>query len=753
MNETLKKYYEYLRGAGADAPGTFESFSSTLEDPQNSEKYFNYLQASGFDTPKDYDSFVTTLGLKKKDEPAASPTIQEDIYGVSRMPADYLQQPSEEKPKEDKPLEPVALPEEPLSYEDTLPDSFMPGSYVASAERKNKYYEQRGKAITDKFEADVKALEASLDMTEDPKGDFEKLKDKALSDIKKLEGDFDAYQWIDKDHVKQIQDEVLNIIQLPGTTTEQKHAALNELKQYFINTYTSSGADPKAVEGEVNDIIGRRAMFTGSQPTTFALKSQALEAKEKLRVAREKIIKELEAVQPTYTAEGIAVPKSGVPASKYDDLQRSLRKLELAEKNLSTAMRMPEASKGAGVEAFRQELANIASVGVAGLAEVLETTGSAKKQREGTATEVDEALVDSYGQLQQLRGIAQEEVDRYRRASSIAGSIPYMEQFILTGGIGRVAVGTAEKAVASVLKNRVKSAVMRGLAERTIAPVVEGAISTIGRVPLSPATYKNIAEMRLPLKQENGKYVIDPAALPSMAKAIATGTGRSAAEIFSESLGGVVALPKWKAINRIISPSAQRIFKTVGLNNPFGEYVEEFFSNWLQGEAVFKDPEFLKDLALTIPVMTAGFAVMASPEVAKDMMWRADAKAVIDKFGRENIADLRKMIEAKDEAGVIKKIIELSADANGKQLTKLIEYTGSLVQNKVVDEMTAGEQKTTETGGIKDAEAVAVMNEYLRSWGNDVLNNSSKLAGEMDSDYDMVLTKLKNMGLITTDCV
>lgn len=151
--------------------------------------------------------------------------------------------------------------------------------------------------------------------------------------------------------------------------------------------------------------------------------------------------------------------------------------------------------------------------------------------------------------------------------------------------------------------------------------------------------------------------------------------------------------------------------------------------------------------------MTAGFAVMASPEVAKDMMWRADAKAVIDKFGRENIADLRKMIEAKDEAGVIKKIIELSADANGKQLTKLIEYTGSLVQNKVVDEMTAGEQKTTETGGVKDAEAVAVMNEYLRSWGNDVLNNSSKLAGEMDSDYDMVLTKLKNMGLITTDCV
>ena len=84
MNETLKKYYEYLRGAGADAPDTFESFSSTLEDPQNSEKYFNYLQSSGFDTPESYDAFVTTLGLKKKDEPTASPSIQEDIYEIGR---------------------------------------------------------------------------------------------------------------------------------------------------------------------------------------------------------------------------------------------------------------------------------------------------------------------------------------------------------------------------------------------------------------------------------------------------------------------------------------------------------------------------------------------------------------------------------------------------------------------------------------------------------------------------------------------
>ena len=39
MNEELNKYYEYLKGAGADVPDSFDSFSNTLSDEGNRETY------------------------------------------------------------------------------------------------------------------------------------------------------------------------------------------------------------------------------------------------------------------------------------------------------------------------------------------------------------------------------------------------------------------------------------------------------------------------------------------------------------------------------------------------------------------------------------------------------------------------------------------------------------------------------------------------------------------------------------------
>jgi hypothetical protein len=66
MNDELKKYYEYLKGANADVPPDFDSFATTLSDEKQAKTYFDYLKSNKFDAPETFDSFSETLGLKKK---------------------------------------------------------------------------------------------------------------------------------------------------------------------------------------------------------------------------------------------------------------------------------------------------------------------------------------------------------------------------------------------------------------------------------------------------------------------------------------------------------------------------------------------------------------------------------------------------------------------------------------------------------------------------------------------------------------
>lgn len=66
-NDPRKQYYDYLKGAGADVPPTFESFSATLENEKNAKTYYEYLRKEGFDAPDSFESFSKTLGVKKKE--------------------------------------------------------------------------------------------------------------------------------------------------------------------------------------------------------------------------------------------------------------------------------------------------------------------------------------------------------------------------------------------------------------------------------------------------------------------------------------------------------------------------------------------------------------------------------------------------------------------------------------------------------------------------------------------------------------
>jgi hypothetical protein len=734
MDDKTKQLYDAIE-ASADFKGLFatpEEMISTLDKDPNA--FFNAINSSADfkDVFANVDEFTNAIGHKKKEAADFLPS-------VGNLQKDYQERtefsaiPSEVT-TEVKPLQPEIKKEKltprlqevqdkhpdlwvsSLTYDKTLPNDITLGSLDSYANKKSALYEKQGTDVLDKFEADIAKLKTTTETQEEFDVAAKKLQTAAGKQLDSLEDEFYTYKYLHPDHVAQVKEEVDKIIQYPGATTEDKLSSLKELREYFKNLYKDG--NPAGVEGELNAIIGRRSLLFGSQPTEFAIKSHAVETRNKLRDVKDKYQKEYLAKfeLPQTDENGMQMFASPEQQEAYIKATDKIDKIDFAINNLDRAINVPEAKEGAGKEAFKNELGNIASAGLAGLIETGVVAGAAQRQSKGTASEADVAVVDAYGQLKQLEGIASQEVDRYRRAKSIAGSIPYMEQFVLTAGIGKVAVEAGEKAAATIIKNKLKNKILKGVtkfaAERLVSPAVEGTVSMLGRVPLSPTTYQNILDARTPIKMEDGKYVVDTESMPGVIDAINQGVKKSGAEIFTESLGGTIALPKSKIINKILSPAVQRVFRTVGLNNPFGEYVEEIYNNLLVGDKV--DKEFLTDLLWTIAPMTGGYALLASTKAVPAMRWRAESKALIDKFGRDNVAEIRTLIESGDKEGLVNKVNDLitSTETSKDEVLNLVEYAGSLVQESVMKEMakepevpeveTAAKAASAETGTAID---------------------------------------------------
>lgn len=62
QGDPVEQYYNYLKKAGADVPGSVDSFKKTLSDPSSAKQYYDYVKKNGFDAPPTYDSFAKTLG-------------------------------------------------------------------------------------------------------------------------------------------------------------------------------------------------------------------------------------------------------------------------------------------------------------------------------------------------------------------------------------------------------------------------------------------------------------------------------------------------------------------------------------------------------------------------------------------------------------------------------------------------------------------------------------------------------------------
>lgn len=107
MNEELEKYYNYLKGAGADVPDTYSSFEQTLNDVKVRQQYYEYLKKDNFDVPDTYDSFSNTLfaPVKKKEATQTSPAST-TTGATSSLPSSPSQGESRLQPPVN-PLEPT----------------------------------------------------------------------------------------------------------------------------------------------------------------------------------------------------------------------------------------------------------------------------------------------------------------------------------------------------------------------------------------------------------------------------------------------------------------------------------------------------------------------------------------------------------------------------------------------------------------------------------------------------------------------
>jgi hypothetical protein len=682
MNEKLRALYDNLIKDNYELP-SYDIFTTDMADENKSKALHDNLLKDNYDVP-DYDTFSNDLGLKKKDislEGLASGQSVSQMLGTA--PKEPLIQP--------QPLQ-SAKPKK-VDYQQTLPKDITLSSIGEADKNRSDYI--NSEALSLEKQAVERTKEEFKTLAEKYSGDElekekEKLIDLRTAEVQKAVENLykeSNYRFIKEDS-KNISTQLESVLG-SGMDHTEKEAKVNEIKASVLSEIPNeSKAD---VEGELNKLVSDVAsssplgeQFILKKTTATALKGIE-DAQAKLRID---YLSKFQYPQQSPMGGGYIwdSPEQMAAFTKFRDDDQ---KLTIAKNYIDRALRVPESKEGAGKKAFQNELHNILTAGFSGLIEDITTAKAASGQAKGVKNEADEAILTTYGLLQNLNQIASESVPRYRRATSVAGSLPYMEQFLLTGGIGTGASATATNVGKAILGKSIRGRLAKELVKRVVQPVVEASISMIGRVPLSPATYSNIAKESIGiLKQEDGKFVVDPEKMPSIAEAIGTGTYNSAKDIFSESLGGMVDIGLPTFLNRAVSPNVRKFFKQAGINGIHGELYEEMISQSLGGENPF-DPEFLKDLILTIPAITAGFASLTVPTIGSNMMLRANNKEVLDTFGKDNVANIRELIEKGDETNLINTIEQLSQGVDKKDVRNLLRYSASLVQEKTVTEMTA----------------------------------------------------------------
>ena len=592
-------------------------------------------------------------------------------------------------------------------------------------------YEKRVKteqeALLKKYQSQV---EANPDKAESLQAEFEaeamKIAELRSAEFAKVATDMlgqKEYEYLGKD-ASNLSKLFQNILE-GGSNAATKDKQINEITQSVLSTVPEEMRESvqREINGIVMDVAGESdlgSMYLIQKTVTDKMgrlqqAKASIEAKYQEAMANWKDAP-AQAISSAYTAGEVMLPTGTSLPKEIQEIQKQRIAINNALNTYEKALKVPTAKSGSGVAAWREAVPDILTVGMAGMIDAVAISSLVSKQEKGNTTEEEDAIIDAYGSLQTLKGMASQEFNAYRRNQSVAGSVAYLEMMLLTGAQGNIArkigVDVGKKAV----EGKIRNTFIKEVTRRGTRAVVEGAVSAGLRTPLAPATYKGIAEASMgDFKIENGQFVVDEATRPSIVKAIAEGGYNSAVDIFSESLGGIVDIPsRW--LSRSLTPTVRKAFQSVGLNGLQGEFFEEMAAAAFQGENPF-DPELLKDLLVTVPAMVGGMGIIASPSTIANANNRAKRKDLIDTFGRDKITAIRDAIQSKNDDALVSIVNEagvglieggLTPEQAKKKVANLVEYASLYVAQTTKDEVSGAVESKVE-------ESVGAMPEGLRA--------------------------------------
>lgn len=728
-----------------------EELRGFVQDENSLKEVYSFLPQGYFSDENEYVSYFgdaikkkapTTPSLDYSAMARGEKSLLEQVIGVSlKKPVAKQEGVSLEASPSPSQVKTVKEEKPKVAYEATNPTSISMLSQMEADKNRLLYMDDRIKSLQGEYEERVKKeqealfkkyqsrAEANPDQVEKLQAEFEdeitKLSELRAAEFSQVATNLlgqKEYRYLGK-KASSLSQLFQNVIEGAGNAAT-KDRQIEEIAQSVLTTVPDEVKE--AVRGEINSIVMDVAGGSdlGSmylmQKTVADKMGRLQQAKADLEVQYQEALAKWknapqEVLSSAYAAGEAMLPTgTGVP-KELQEIQKQRVALNNALNTYEKVLRVPTARDWAGVEAWRETVPDILTVGMAGTIEPLNVASLVFKQARGQTTEAEDAIIDAYGTLQLMKDMASEEFNAYRRNQSIAGSIPYIEQFLLTRGAGSVARKAGIEASKKFAESRMKSAFVRGLTNRVTRYTVEGAVSAGLRTPLAPATYKYIAEASMgDFKIENGQFVVDEATRLSMVKAIVEGTYTSASDIFSESLGGIVEIPsKW--LNRALTPTVRKAFQTIQLNGLHGEFFEEIAAAIMQGEAV--DREFLKDLLVTVPAMVGGMGVIAAAVMQGEAVGRAKRKDLIDTFGRDKITAIKDAIQAKDEDALVSlmsesgaKLIEegMTPEKAQAKVKNLVEYATLYVAQTTKDEMSGAVEAKVE-------ESVGAMPDELRA--------------------------------------
>lgn len=492
----------------------------------------------------------------------------------------------------------------------------------------------------------------------------------------------------DYDIIRQRREEAIKEI----SAFEQHRQRLNELDKTTPvpkERYELKGDTP----GEYGMYIGQKIekekeREKEQQRITQGIKEQGLEfmKQEKLKKQYEeqqklkalqqnlnpdidKKIKEYEEKQPSYFDQFSLIHKRAknedeqlhydVVAELYDNDRRNYAIAKNVLQDTKSLLNAPTKTEGGGFgKAISNEIKQLDTwVTILGLADNLQKSSVVKFAQTGKPlTKSEESLLDAIFDYYYVSNERAGNISKAYAAGQIAGkSIPFMLDFVMTGGFASGATGGFGKAMAK----RVEAKLIEKLGEATYkkltkigvdrlikAPfkAAEELMAGAMQAPMTPTFYSSVTEEVMPKpieKKEGGGYVyqqgtpIKDAIIRGMNEVIFERSGEFIGDVFSP-LGNALApinyfnkikSTKLKNFNRVLyggNGTFAETLKKTGFNGMSLEMGEEVFgqlANYVTGASTKEEMDefFSKD---NFQTMLMGFAPMTGISVAGNMAQR-----------------------------------------------------------------------------------------------------------------------------------